>query len=300
MDTRTLLDLPSDTLNNEVAKPANLDTGSVINLSLANKNTYQLFKPTLLQRLKKYIERSAKKQVEGLLKIHLDFDPSHLLDLCQRVLRQGDIDLLKVITKGEAVLLQQIDLPKKLVDETNTYDFSAVVAAIELDQNVEEVLAKMRTDLDKIVKEKRFPFQAMLNAYEIYDKKYNPWTVEQCKVFSIKVIGYLQRLSPAWLKKALATGIYNITEAGKPCGDTFILQSGESIDATKGCTKGLGFDFCVDRYGRGIGGSVGWGGWRGTAWDREPFLKNYLEQKQQSLVNLCSEDTQNRKRIECV
>jgi hypothetical protein len=264
VDTRTttLLDIPSDTLTNEVANPDNLDIQSLINLSSVNKYARSgLFKPAFFQHLKKYIERSAKKQVESLLRINLNFDASHLRALCQKVLREGDIDLLKVLTKGREDVLKQIELPNKLVDENNTYDFSDVIAAIESGQNVEEVLAKMRTDLERIVKEKGFPFQAMLNAYEIYDKKYDPWTAEQCKIFSVKVIGYLQRLSPAWLKKALATGIYNITKEGKACGDAFILQSGESIDAAKDVpNRGLGFD-----------------------------LKNYLEQKQQSLENLCSD-----------
>lgn len=259
MDTRTttLLNLPSEILNNEMAKPDNLDTRSVINVSLANKYTYQLFKPTLLQRLKKYIERSAKKQVEVLLKIHPNFDVSHLRNIFLAALKDRDIDLLKVLTKGREAVLKEIELPKKLVDETNTYDFSAVVAAIESGQNVEEALAKMRTDLDKIVKEKGFPFQALLDAYENYDKKYDPWTIEQCKLFSVKVIGYLQRLSPAWLKKALATGIYNIIEKGQACGDTFTLKSGESIDPAKDVpNSGLGFDFCVNIFGVAFAG--GW------------------------------------------
>jgi hypothetical protein len=249
--TTTLLDISSDLLNNEVAKPDNLDTKSLISLSSVNKYAQSgLFKPAFFQHLKKGIQRSAKKQVELLLKINLNFDASHLRALCQKVLREGDIDLLKVLTKGREAVLKEIELPKKLIDETNTYDFSAVIAAIESGKSIEDVLAKMRTDLERIVKEKGFPFQALLNAYEIYDKKFDPWTAEQCKIFSVKVVGYLQRLSPAWLKKALATGIYNITEEGKACGDTFILQRGESIDpATDAPNKGLGFDFCVNIVG---------------------------------------------------
>lgn len=243
-----LLNLAPDTLRNEVAKPDNLDTGSVINLSLANQYTYQLFKPTLLQRLKKYVERSAKKQVKALLNIHLDFDVSHLRNIFLAALKERDIDLCKAITGRRKDVLEQIELPKKLIDETNTYDFSAVVAAIESGKNVEEALAKMRIDLDKIVKEKGFPFQAMLEAYEIFDKK-RSWTLEQNKLFCVKVIGYLQRLSPAWLKKTLVTGIHNITENGMTCGDDFILESGESLDpASYVPNKGLGFDFCVNIF----------------------------------------------------
>ena len=261
MDTRTtLLDLPSDILNKEVAKPGNLDTQSLINLRKVNKRANQLFKPAFFQYLKKYIQRSAKTQVQALLTMHLNFDVDHLRDAFRAALRFGDIDLCKVIVKGREDILKQIEIPKKLVDEKNTYDFSAVVAAIESGQNVEEILAKMRTDLDKIVKEKGFPFQALLNAYEIYDKNYDPWTIGQCKLFSVKVIGYLQRLSPAWLKKALAKGIYNIPENGKMCGDTFTLQSGESIDPAREVpNSGLGFYFCVNIFGgRAQGAGTMW------------------------------------------
>lgn len=278
--TKTLLDLDSQTLFDEVAKQANLDAGSVINVSLANRYTYQLFKPTLLQHLKKYAERSAKKQVEGLLNIHLNFDSAHLRDICLTVLKLGDIDILKVITKGREHVLTQIRIPVNLVDITNMYDFTAVVAAIDSDQNVDSVLEKMRTELDNIVKEKGFPFQAMLDAYEIYDKQFNPWTREQCELFTVNVIGYLQRLSPAWLKKGLATGIYNITEAKQACGDTLILKSGESIDVEKDVPNiGIGFDFCVDIFGeRNV--------W--LPWGISQYLKDHFEAKTAELGELCS------------
>jgi hypothetical protein len=46
-----LLNLAPNTLKDDVID--NLDTGSVINVSLVNKCTCLLFKPTLLHRLKK-------------------------------------------------------------------------------------------------------------------------------------------------------------------------------------------------------------------------------------------------------
>ena len=260
--TTTLLDLAPYTLRDELAKPGNLDTGSVINLSLANKYTYQLFKPTLFLRLKKYVERSAKRQVEALLKIHSDFDVSDLRNIFLAALKDRDIDMCKAITEVRKDVLEQIELPKKFVVETNTYDFSAVVSAIESRNNVEEVLAKMRTDLDKIVKEKGFPFQALLDAYEIYDNKFDPWINKRGKLFSIKVLGYLQRLSPDWLKKALATGVYHIAAQGKMvCANNYRLQSGESIDPARAVpNKGLGFDFCVNIMGNGrVVESASWG-----------------------------------------
>ena len=171
--TTTLLDLDSDILTYGVAKPDNLDTRSLMNLVQVNNRAYQLFKPTLFQRyLKKHIERSAQKQVEELLN-YLKFDFNHLRDAFLMAFRLGDIDLCKMIAKGREDVLKQIELPKKIVDEKNTYDFSAVVAAIESGQNVEAVLAQFRTDLDEIVKEKGFPIQALFDAHEIYDKKFN-------------------------------------------------------------------------------------------------------------------------------
>lgn len=298
MNNRTLLDLSSDTLN-QVTKSENLDIQSLINLRRVNKRAYGLFQPTFSQHLKKYVERSAKKQVETLLSMHLNFDAGHLCDAFHTALRLGDIDLCKVIARGREDILEQIEIPKKLVDESNSYDFSAVVAAISSGQNREEAFAKFRTDLDNIVKDKGFPFQALLNAYETYDENtrylHYPWTIEQYKLFIVKVLGYLQRLSPAWLRKELATGIKQIKEQGKVCGDTFTLKTGESTDPNVP-NSGLGFDFGVTL----LGGAVSWHGERllgGFTSRSYHYMKDYLELKQQRLVNLCSK-IQNQKRLD--
>lgn len=248
MQNRKLLELePDHLLKQEVAN--DLDAQSLINLARTNKCAYGLFKPASIayQYIKKFVERSAKTQMSALLAQSRNFNITinQLHHAVYSALRLGDIDLVKVIMKGREDEFKQIELPNKLIDNTYKYDFSYIVEAIESNDavKIEEALTKFRAELDQMVKEKGFPFQALLDALMLYQKKYREWSPEQCKIFSIKVIGYLQRLSPAWLKKAYANAWDDV--------DSFMLASGESIDpAADVANKGLGFEFCVNVFGR--------------------------------------------------
>lgn len=292
MKNRTFLKLSPDLLKQELTN--DLDVQSLINFTLINRRAHSLLKPTSLayQYLKKFVERSAKKQVSTMLTNAPSFNITfnHLQDAVHSALMLGDIDLVKVITKGREDEFKQIAFPTKLVDETNTYDFSAVVAAIKSGKDVEKVLAKYRRDLDKIVKEKGFPFQALLDALEIYNEKFDKLTYGESRIFSINVIGYLQRLSPAWLKKA--SWGYG--------GNTFIP---ESIDPSRQVpNKGLGFDFCVGKPGHGsplppgcIVAAVAT-----LYYETGSVLETFLEQNQQSLANYANDiQARQEKSSEC-
>ncbi len=251
-EKRTFVDIfPDNLLTQEMAK--DLDAQSLIDLSKINKRANSLFKPASLahQYLKKFVERSAKKQIEALLtRMPLSFNLDHLCTAARSALRYGDFDLFKLIFEKREEILQQIELPTELVDKNNTYNFSAIVTAIESGQGVEEAFEKMRADLDEIVIKKGFPFQAMLDVGEIYDKKNASWTREQRILLSKKAFGYLQRLSPAWLRREFAIGICRLEKDGKLCSDTFILKSGESIDPARDVPdSGLGFDYVVNSHG---------------------------------------------------
>lgn len=222
-----------------------------------------LFQPKPLDSLKHHIERSDKERVEDLLKQYQNLNMTDLLDLSQRALNRGDIEIIKVITKVREDILKIMTIPKKLFDETNTYDFSNLIAAIESGKNVEEALKKFREDIDNIVEKKGFPFQALIDAYKIcdskplgwcWDKPINPnaWYAEELIPLSKNVIGYFHRVAPDWLKKELATGFYYIAENVKKCGDTFELNycPGQFIDPKNAVpNSGLGFDFCVGMLG---------------------------------------------------
>jgi hypothetical protein len=275
--TAPLFNLSPDILNKEVVKPDNLDTHSVINLSLANKYTYQLFKPSLLQRLIKYLERNATTQIKTLIKAYPNFNLPDLHPICKKALELGDFATTKEIIKANPAVLKlnNIELPKKLLNESNTYNFGAILAAIESNNNIKKTLSEFRSDLDKTVNEKGFPFQALLDAYQLYNEHALRWQEESWSsspqepdkgaIFSVNVIGYLQRLSPAWLRKILVLGFAaineedeaielsfamikdNISQQALSRANKFILGDNQSLDPSLDLpNSGLGYDFCVN------------------------------------------------------
>lgn len=285
----TLLDIvPKDILKNVLVQK--LDTISLSRFSSVNGFAYGLFQPVLLQRkkreLEKHVERSEKAQVERLLSMGPRFELSYLHDLCQRVLLDRDIDLLQVIIKVRPEILDSIEIPEQFLDESNTYNFSNIAAA--LDSEDENGFAKawdqFLADLYRINREKGFPFQALLDAHKYYDENCDRHDPEVCIEFNVRVIGALHRISPAWFKKALATGITDIFYNDKACGDTFTLQSGECIDPELEVhDKGLAIEFFVNITGhaRNLDNKRGWRHVIDT-----DIMRGFFNQKQQRLMEL--------------
>lgn len=275
MTIRTFLELaPNYLLKQEVAN--NLDEQSLVTLTQLNKRANTLFKSSLAYKyFKNFVERSAKKQISVMLAQSLNFNitVSQLRNVVYSAVKLGDTDLIKMILKGRESEFKQSEFPKKWVDKTNTYDFSAIVEALESGKDVENVLAQFRIKLDAIVKEKGFPFQALLDCLQIYGNKYDTWNHEQRLIFSKKVIGFFQRLSPVWLKLVYV----NCWSDGGNTLNTLTPHLIKFIDpAYEVPNIGLGFDFCVNLFG-----SI-------SAYNNFPvFLKNgfmtlktYLENKQ--------------------
>lgn len=242
-------------------------TTSLINLSAACKYAFGLFKPHLFQKLQKYLVRGAQKQVEFLLKFHPEYVDTHCKETeisyfgvkyvnptpLQLARALGDIEMCHAIIGEKPDLLNQIDhFPATLVDKNNTYDFSAIITAIDTNTNVPHELDIFRNHIDTIVKEKGFPFQALLDSYQTCDSKNPLWTQQQWVVFNICVIGYLQRVSPHWFRQALTSGLNNIVKKKKVCDRDFLLQNLEnkSIDpASDIANEGLGFSHCINIFG---------------------------------------------------
>lgn len=301
MDARTTtMDNIADPLKTEISRHLNIR--SLINLSLASHFTYRLFKPTLFQQLQKYVERSAKKQVEILIKIYpelssficrnkvityggVQYENPTLLQLSRSLC---DIEMCKILLGGKKEEFIQIKtFPGILIDKENNYDFTKLIEAIESGHQVEDALIIFRKDLDIIIREKGFPFQALIDACGIYDKKIGIWIqTDTCKLFAIKVIGYLQRLAPAWFRRALACGLSN-------CGESnFILLSKESIDpALDVVGKGLGYEFCVNVYGAADNTPLGQWSELVLIHGIALIIKEFFEQRQHLLTILCSENS---------
>ncbi len=300
MKNRNLLDLaPQNLLTQEVAAK-DLDDQSIKDLAQTNRQANRLFKPVLAFRhLKNFVERSAKTQVLHMLNnpLRFSFTADQLRYAFDSAFRLGNLDLCKDMMKARANELKQIQLPK-LLDETNTYDFTDVLAAIETDKDVEKVLTKMRADLDKIVKEKGFPFQALIDVLKIYDDKFhnNGARLEQLQIIGVKVIGYLQRLSTTWLRKAYAnkwslegdtfnlmTFLRTAEHIDDPSLEVPFVRSDQSIDPALDIPNaGLGYDICVNWSGKACH-MIGHELFLATAGDVEALLKT----KMAELEGLC-------------
>lgn len=298
MDGRTFFKMIPDPLQYDIAR--HFPTRSIINLSLVDKFTYKLFQPTLFQRLQYYVERGAKKQVGLLLTIHPElisfsctktsipyadnnYSEPTVLQLARALC---DIDMCMVLVTGRKEALFQIQhFPKILIVKENTYDFTVLITAIETGIQLEETLVTFRNDLDKIIREKGFPFQALVDACEIYDKKVGQWQqLDVSKIFAVKVIGYFQRKAPFWFRRALACGISN-------CGESnFILSCKQSVDPANDIPGfGLGYEFCINAYGNSDQTPLGLWSEQVLTQGIAIIIKGFFLQRQHILDLLCDE-----------
>ncbi|EKD70596.1 MAG: hypothetical protein ACD_46C00484G0014 [uncultured bacterium] len=189
--------------------------------------------------------------------------------------------------------------PNGVKDAPCDFDFSPLVAAITNDMvanhqpnaKTEEELKKFRDYFtpkatDVKIYGKHFNMQNLIKAFEIYNNNYTSWSGDQLSLFWRQVIGYLQRLVPACYAQAFCQGLYHVVEEKKPLERSFKLDNAVYYPLDRDPKFQLGKYFGVFSYRWAY--VVVAGTWVGGRADLQMsgWLKNHVEQKQQSLSNL--------------
>ena len=142
-----------------------------------------------------------------------------------------------------------------------------------------------------------FNYQDLIHAFEVYkdafklkNGEYNDKdNDDKCDLFWREVIGYIQRGLPAVDRQVFAQNLFEVAENKKPNKRSFKFTYGGDDFPITSCDdphSGLGFDFaalCGELVRSGSAIIFLFGGARHFA-----HLKSYVQQKQQTLSNLCS------------
>jgi hypothetical protein len=134
-----------------------------------------------------------------------------------------------------------------------------------------------------------FNLNYLIEAFNLYNQNWDLWNSNQLSLFWRQVIGYLERLVPAVGAQAFCQGLYYYVEQNQP--PTRSLKVYSYLTSTDieyfsssdvSAAAGLGFDFGI--YTGAITVAGVWG--RACGGVLSTLLKNYVEQKQQSLTTL--------------
>ncbi len=124
--------------------------------------------------------------------------------------------------------------------------------------------------------------QHLIKAFELYDEKYNSWTLKQRDLFWRQVIGYVQRFMPANIAMDFAQGLYDRVENKVKSKRSFNFTYGGgsifplSLDSS---LSGLGYNYA--------GGARGMGVSRGRA--RGLWVQGLCQAKTAILGELCGQ-----------
>jgi hypothetical protein len=137
-----------------------------------------------------------------------------------------------------------------------------------------------------------FNLNHLVKAYELYKAHWNQWNWNQCVVYCVEVIGYLQGLVPPSVAQAFCQGLYYLLEQKKPVElalDVKIWGTDWRVafypHSSIGARGTLGRDFLVDIvYGYALAGSDA--ALAAGVRLRRRLLGNYVEQTHQTLTAL--------------
>jgi len=130
-----------------------------------------------------------------------------------------------------------------------------------------------------------FNLNYLIKASEVYNQQWASWNGNQLSLFFCQVIGYVERLPAVVDAQAFCQGLYELSEENQPEARSLSLYNYQSSSNVNYHHPRLGFDFGIHvgafpgkprLVARGAGFVRGGGA----------ALKNYVEQKQQSLVTL--------------
>ena len=192
------------------------------------------------------------------------------------------------------------------LSEQKPYDFSALIQIINISTNedvqtlldnplgttspLSQAMKAFREDFTTTsMNETFFNPQHLIKAFDVYVQLFNPWSVNQLRLFWNQVIGYIQRFLPACYAQAFCQGLYDVVENNKPVARSLKFENNSRLYFPVMVSAGLGFEFGVYSYYRGMAGAwVGecirtCGGW---THDGQSHLKNYVEQILQSYSGL--------------
>ncbi len=224
---------------------------------------------------------------------------------------RNQVEMIKVMLP----YLQRLDLgdvmqqweqaEEEIKLQKTTYNFDTLIAAINTSgQDMEDALQAFRDAVlpkDTIALNNYYNIEALLRAaHKAYHNKFNNFTDwDQRDIFSVKVIGFLQSLVTPEVAQLFCEGLYDVVREGRPIrGRAASLKLLNGVDfyrASCDSVEGLGYQYlcsgaAASHFTNGRGGDAmrGIGVWvaRLTGAGVAASLKNYLEQKHQSLQNL--------------
>ena len=164
---------------------------------------------------------------------------------------------------GDALAAQQKQekFPQGFDYPASTYDFSPLVQAINGDQQLRQtgapsqatldVLRKFRNDFKPgvVIAGHHFNMNDLIKAHEVYHQSVDSWNPEQIDFFSVKVIGFLERLLTAPYLQRACQGFINFTKQDQPLNRSFEVMNNTTnkkivvvpLDSDPSCRLGEGF-----------------------------------------------------------
>ena len=185
-------------------------------------------------------------------------------DTVKEVKKILDASYLAIPSHGEVYAAKHVQekFPQGFDYSENTYDFATLAAIISQDtqlktnwRNPSPATITAMNALEAyfkpgIVKEGHpFNMNDFIEAHKVYEKNYGPWTVGQCRFFSIRVIALLERLLVARDLQAACQGVSNI-ENDKKLTHSYEVDWGSQkvVVVPFNVSSGLAVDFVVDSY----------------------------------------------------